>query len=98
MKLLSFQMRPKALSHTACVLEMLKGSSTCEERSCWLAWELLMPTPGEAGLLSSWLESQLPSRLPLSLSKAHHGATAAARVPCWLQLLPVPFPWSGINY
>ena len=50
MKLLSFQMRPKALSHTVCVLEMLKGSSTCEERSCWLAWELLMPT---AGLLSS---------------------------------------------
>ena len=94
MKLLSFQMRPKALSHTVCVLEMLKGSSTCEERSCWSAWELLMPT---AGLLSSWLESQHPSRLPLSLSQAHHGATAAG-VPCRLQLLPVPFPWSGINF
>ena len=84
-----------ALSHTVFLLEMVKGSSTCEKWSCWLAWELLCPA--EEGLLSSWLESQHPSRLLLSSNQAHHRATVTG-VPCWLQLQPVPFPRRGLKF
>ena len=86
-----------ALSLTILIPKLVNGSSNCEERSCWLAWELLMPTPAEAGLLSSWLESQYPSRLSLNLCQVLHGATVTG-VPCQLQLLPVPFPWGGIKF
>lgn len=66
MKPQSFQICSMSISCTVFLWDVVKGSSTCEERSRWFAWEPLMPPPAEAALLSSRLESQHPSRPPLS--------------------------------
>lgn len=76
MKPQSFQICSMALSRTVFLWDLVKGSSTCEERNCWFAWELLMPPPAEAALLSSRLESQHLSRLLMSWCPALHRPSA----------------------
>lgn len=76
MKPQSFQICSMALSRTVFLWDLVKGRSTCEERNCWFAWELLMPPPAEAALLSSRLESQHLSRLLLSWCPALHRPSA----------------------